>query len=80
MSARQACNGVVAFEKREHVSAESVRRPGGTIQVNGVLDHLHASSVWAVTGGTGRYVLSRGTVTITQTADNRTTATIRLRS
>jgi hypothetical protein len=56
----------------------TVNLRGGTLQAAGVLRHTSPRSVWAITGGTGRYAGSRGTVALRQLSATRTAAVVTL--
>jgi hypothetical protein len=56
----------------------TVNLRGGTLQAAGVLRHTSPRSEWAITGGTGRYAGSRGTVALRQVSATRTAAVVTL--
>ena len=51
----------------------------GDLTLAGFLSHKSATSVWAITGGTGAYATARGTVAVKQLSDTKTAVTIHLR-
>jgi hypothetical protein len=52
---------------------------GGTLELAGLLSYVKETSIWAVTGGTGRHVGARGSVRLRESG-NRVLTTFTLLS
>ena len=50
---------------------------GGTLTIGGAIDLMDKAATYPISGGTGRYAGTRGTVTITDAAKNRSLVVVR---